>query len=145
MEFLPESVNGLPLHPLVVHAAVVLVPLAGVLALLMVIVPRFSVRFGPLVAILAWAALGASLVAKETGEMLAKDESVSALHVESGDLMPLFAGVQAILITVLWLGDRRSGRGLLGIVVALMTVVAVLATGYWIYRTGDSGAKSVWG
>ena len=77
--------------------------------------------------------------------MLAKDESVSALHVESGDLMPLFAGVQAILITVLWLGDRRSGRGLLGIVVALLTVVAVVATGYWIYRTGDSGAKSVWG
>jgi len=144
VEFLPESFNGLPLHPLVVHAAVVLVPLAGVLALLMVAVPRFSVRFGPLIVILGWAALGATLVAKETGEMLAKEEKVPVLHAESGDLMPLFAGVQALLITILWLADRRSGRGLLGILVALLTVVAVVATGYWVYRTGDSGAQAVW-
>jgi small neutral amino acid transporter SnatA (MarC family) len=144
VEFLPESFNGLPLHPLVVHAAVVLVPLAGVLALLMVAVPRFSVRFGPLIVILGWGALGATLVAKETGEMLAKQEKVPVLHAESGDLMPLFAGVQALLITILWLADRRSGRGLLGILVALLTVVAVVAAGYWVYRTGDSGAQAVW-
>ena len=35
----PETINGLPLHPLVVHAAVVLIPLSGALALLMVVLP----------------------------------------------------------------------------------------------------------
>ena len=72
MEFLPETINGLPLHPLVVHAAVVLIPLSGALALLMVVLPRFSIRFGPLVVVLAWGAVGAALVAKETGEILSE-------------------------------------------------------------------------
>lgn len=144
MELLPEQVNGLPLHPLVVHAAVVLIPLAGVLALLMVVVPRFSTRFGPLVAVLAWGAAGGAAVAKQSGEVLRADVDVSRLHAESGELMPYFALAQAVLITLLWLADRRGGRGILGMLVALLTVVAVVAAGYWTYRTGDAGARSVW-
>ncbi len=145
MEFLPEQINGLPLHPLVVHAAVVLIPLSGVLGLLMVFVPRFSTRFGPLVAILAWGGVGAAFIAKESGEILSEQiDKAPKLHVESGDLMPLFAIAQAVLILLLWLADRRGGRGILGLLVAMVTVVVVLATGYWTYRTGDSGAQSVW-
>ncbi len=146
VDFLPPDINGLPLHPLVVHAAVVLIPLTGVLALLMVIVPRFSYRFGPLVVVLAWVAVGSAWLGKETGEMLRrKVEDVSATHVEAGDLLPMFAGVQAVLVTLLWLADRRGGRGVLGVLVALATLVVVAAAGYWTYRTGDSGAQSVWG
>lgn len=145
MDLLPETLNGLPLHPLVVHAAVVLIPLAGVLALLMVLVPRFSIRFGPLIALLGWAAVGAALVAKETGEVLSELlNKTPRVHIESGDLLPYFAIAQAVLITLLWLADRRGGRGILGVLVALVTVVAVVATGYWTYRTGDSGAQLVW-
>ena len=51
----------------------------------------------------------------------------------------------AALVTLLWLSDRRGGRGILGILVAAVTVVAVLAAGYWVFRTGDSGAEAVWG
>ena len=146
VDFPPPDINGLPLHPLVVHAAVVLIPLTGVLALLMVLVPRFSYRFGPLVLVLGWIAAGAAFVSKETGEVLRRQvEDVSATHVESGDLLPMFAGVQAVLITLLWLADRRGGRGVLGILVALFTLLAVVAAGYWTYRTGESGAQSVWG
>lgn len=144
MDFLPEQVNGIPLHPLVVHAAVVLIPLAGILALLMVIAPRFSTRFGPLVAVLAWGGAGAAAVAKHSGAILRADVDVPRLHVESGELMPYFALTQAVLVTLLWLADRRRGRGVLGVLVALLTVVAVLAAGYWTYRTGDAGAGSVW-
>lgn len=144
MDFLPEQVNGIPLHPLVVHAAVVLIPLAGILALLMVIAPRFSTRFGPLVAVLAWGGAGAATVARQSGEMLRAEVDVARLHVESGELMPYFALTQAVLVTLLWLADRRRGRGVLGVLVALLTVVAVLAAGYWTYRTGDAGAGSVW-
>ncbi len=144
VDFLPSDINGLPLHPLVVHAAVVLIPLTGVLALFMVIVPRFSQRFGPLVLVLGWIAVGSALVSKESGEMLRQVEDVSATHVEAGDLLPVFAGVQAVLVSLLWLADRRGGRGVLGILVALLTLVVVVAAGYWTYRTGDSGAQSVW-
>lgn len=145
MEFLPDQINGLPLHPLVVHAAVVLIPLSGVLAVIMVLLPRFSDRFGPLVAVMAWVGLGAAAVAKETGEMLQRTEGgATRLHAESGDLMPAFAAAQAVLITALWLVDRR-GRGVFGLLVAGLTLLAAAATGYWAYRTGDSGAQSVWG
>lgn len=142
---LPEYVNGLPLHPLVVHAAVVLVPLVGLLGLLMVVAPRFSARFGPLIVVLAGLGLGAAVVAKESGERLqAAEESAPTLHVQSGDLFPMFAGAQAVLILLLWIADRRGGRGLFGVLVALLTVVAVLAAAYWTYRTGESGAQAVW-
>ena len=146
VDFLPPDINGLPLHPLVVHAAVVLIPLTGVLALLMVLVPRFSYRFGPLVLVLGWLAAGSAWLGKETGEILRqKVEDVSSAHVEAGDLLPMFAGVQAVLVTLLWLADRRGGRGVLGIMVALFTLLVVVAAGYWTYRTGETGAQNVWG
>ncbi|HNF06365.1 MAG TPA: hypothetical protein PL146_13345 [Mycobacterium sp.] len=146
MDFLPPDINGLPLHPLVVHAAVVLIPLTGLLALFMVLVPRFSYRFGPLVVVLGWLAAGSAWLGKETGEILRqKVEEVSSAHVEAGDLLPVFAGVQAVLVTLLWLADRRGGRGVLGIMVALFTLLVVVAAGYWTYRTGETGAQNVWG
>jgi uncharacterized membrane protein len=145
VEYLPGDLNGLPLHPLIVHAAVVLVPLAGLLGLMMVLVPRFSRRFAPLVAGIAWAGVAVAVVAKETGEILQRGEGgASRLHIDSGDLMPAFAAAQAVLITALWLVDRR-GRGVIGVLIAGLTLVAVAAAGYWVYRTGDSGAQSVWG
>lgn len=145
VDSLPETFNGLPLHPLVVHVAVVLVPLSGLLALLMVFIPRFSARFGPLIALIAWLGVGAGFVAKESGEMLQEaTQRAPALHVESGDLFPAFAIAQAVLILLLWVADRRGGRGLFGILIALLTLVAVAVTGYWTYRTGDSGAQAVW-
>ena len=70
---------------------------------------------------------------------------MSSAHVEAGDLLPVFAGVQAVLVTLLWLADRRGGRGVLGIMVALFTLLVVVAAGYWTYRTGETGAQNVWG
>jgi cytochrome b involved in lipid metabolism len=51
---------------------------------------------------------------------------------------------------VLWLIDRRAaGDGPAGsrgmrIAVAVVGVVVALANLFWVYRVGDSGAKSVW-
>jgi hypothetical protein len=85
-------------------------------------------------------------VAKESGEMLRRElGGVPRTHAEAGELMPYFAAGQAVLITLLWLADRRGGRGVFGVLIALLTLLAVVATGYWAYRTGDSGARSVWG
>lgn len=145
VDSLPETLNGLPLHPLVVHVAVVLVPLSGVLAVLMVLIPRFSARFGPLIALLAWLGVAAGAVAKESGEMLQEvTQRAPEVHVESGDLFPVFAIAQAVLISLLWFADRRGRRGIFGVLIALVTLVAVAAAGYWTYRTGDSGAQAVW-
>jgi len=61
------ELNGVPLHPLVVHAVVVLAPLAALTGLVYVVVPkwRWLLRW-PLV-VLAVAAAGASVLAAREG------------------------------------------------------------------------------
>ena len=44
-----DSVFGLPLHPLAVHAVVVLVPLAALGAVVMVVSRRLARRYGGLI------------------------------------------------------------------------------------------------
>ena len=51
----PETVFGLPVHPLVVHATVVLVPLTALVLLLAVLLPRFRAWAG-------WLPLGLAVV-----------------------------------------------------------------------------------
>src|SRR3954451_23967090 len=53
------EINGLPLHPLVVHAAVIFGPLAAVIALAYVGLPKYRDR-------LRWITLGAVLIATAT-------------------------------------------------------------------------------
>ena len=48
-----DLVNGIPLHPLVVHAVVVLLPLAVVGTIAIVLRPSWRVRYGPLVVLAA--------------------------------------------------------------------------------------------
>jgi hypothetical protein len=66
---MPKEINGLPLHPLVVHAVVVLVPLLALVAVLFLL-PRFrrSLRW-PMV-LLALVALVSTFVARESGKNL---------------------------------------------------------------------------
>ena len=62
-----DQFNGLPLHPLVVHAAVVFVPLLVVTAILYGVVPQLRSRIGWVAALLAVAAPTAALVAMLSG------------------------------------------------------------------------------
>ena len=66
------NIFGLPLHPLVVHAAVVLIPLASLGALIVVVSARARERFGWLTVAFAVAAAGAAITAKLSGEALAE-------------------------------------------------------------------------
>lgn len=141
-----DSVFGLPTHPLVVHAAVVLVPLAAIGAVIMAFAPRFSVRFGPTVVVIAAIGVIASIVSRQSGESLTLLRGVSADHQSSGSIMPLFAlGLLGVTLA-LWLLDRRGARRrtLSGQILAVVVVaVAVVATG-WTIRTGHTGAQMVW-
>lgn len=146
-----DVINGLPVHPLVVHAAVVLVPLTALGLLAMAIWPRFSGRYGWVVAVSGLLATGSSFAAKESGEVLEGRVGEPGFdHAELGDLMPIFAGVMLVAVIALWLIDRRAPadgpaprRGL-RIAVAVVGVLIALGNLFWVYRVGDSGAKSVW-
>ena len=66
------TVDGIPAHPLVVHAVVVLLPLAAVGTLLVVARPLWRRQLGVWVLLLALAGTAAVPVAQQTGAQLAE-------------------------------------------------------------------------
>jgi hypothetical protein len=156
------DVFGLPAHPLLVHAAVVLVPLAA-LALIGVGWNRAWRRpyYLP-ITLLAIAGAGATLLAKQTGESLAESVRQAGKrvgeHPEQGDTAFVFAALFAMACAALWLYDAYGEeiRARLGLSERLrlpvdenlalyLTAVpiAVLAI-VTIVVAGHSGATLVW-
>jgi cytochrome b involved in lipid metabolism len=143
-------IQGLPVHPLVVHAAVVFVPLAALGLILMAFSQRFAGRFGWVVALTALAGAGFSFVAKESGEQLERLVGEPGFdHAEYGDRMPVVAAVLFGVTVILWLVQRsRLKRGAKGgvlmFIVDVLAIAVAAASMYAMFLTGDSGAKSVW-
>ncbi len=146
-----DQVNGLPLHPLVVHAVVVLLPLAVLGTLAIAARPGWRRPYGPLVVGVALVATLLVPVATASGEALEQHVDKPEHHAALGDQLIWFAIPLLLAAAALvWL-DRRQGAGrsapgpsFLPVVVTAVAVVAALATGVQVYRVGDSGARAAW-
>lgn len=150
---MPDTVGGIPVHPLVVHAVVVLVPLAALGLIAIAIVPKWRSRFGILVVIASGLALGAVPLATQSGENLEEVVGESAAlerHAELGDAMlasaiPLFV----FSLGMWWLG-RRTEQGKetprwMSIAASVLAVLVGLGALVQVTLVGHSGAKAVWG
>jgi hypothetical protein len=140
---------GLPLHPLIVHSAVVLVPLVAIGALVMSYLPSFSRRHGKLILILAVIAQVSVLLAKMSGEAFAEilDKNVEK-HAELGEIAPLVTIPMVALIYLRWRMDRAgstTGSVVIRRLISVALVIASLANLVVIFLVGHSGASSVWG
>jgi uncharacterized membrane protein len=156
-----DTIAGLPIHPLIVHATVVLVPAAAVAVALAALWPRFRrwAGIGPL----ALAAVAAVLVpvSTESGESLEERVGESALlaqHVRLGDQLLPWVLLIAAVAGVMYLLDRRaagrapfSGRPegvpagrALAVAVAGLALVGSLGTTIQVVRIGHSGAEAAW-
>ncbi|MFR9775876.1 DUF2231 domain-containing protein [Micromonospora sp. MS34] len=157
---MPDNINGLPLHPLVVHAVVVLLPLAALGVVALAVRPSWRGRFGLPVVVIAALATAAVPLATESGESLEHRVGDPGRHAELGDQLIWFALPLLLAAVVLvWLHRRAaasgtegaseprrtSGQGAVGMVVAVLAVVVAAANLVQVYRVGDSGAKAVWG
>jgi len=143
------SVAGLPLHPLVIHASIVLIPLVAIGALVMSYLPSFSRRYGKLILIIAIVAQVSLFLAKVTGEafeeILDKD---MGKHAELGEIAPFVTVPMVALIYLRWRLDRSGatvGSAWLRRLTSLALIVASLASIAMIVLVGHSGAESVWG
>ena len=111
---MPESVLGLPLHPLVVHAVVVFVPLAALFVGLAAVLPRFRrwARWMPLafaagafVATPVAASSGESLQAKVMSENLTPSQiDVINQHVTLGNLLVPWSIALFVIAVLIWYG-----------------------------------------
>ena len=145
--------NGLPLHALVLHAAVVFAPLAALAGLAM-LVPRWrrAVRWPFLV--LSAIAVGSVYVARESGEALqiALGPQVAAspvgaliqthqdwaLRLQIAVLVLFVAAAIAVLLV------PRVQAGWVMPAVLAVVVVSAVTTAWFTYETGEAGAKAVW-
>ncbi|KQY55322.1 hypothetical protein ASD11_17410 [Aeromicrobium sp. Root495] len=142
-----DLIDGLPWHPLVVHAVVVLLPLAVLGTILIAVVPRWRRPYGPLVVAAAAVATALVPVATSSGEALEKHVGDPGEHAELGDQLIWFAVPLLVLTLALVVLERRSGAGARrGLVagVAVLAVIASLATAVQVYRVGESGARAAW-
>jgi hypothetical protein len=157
-----DLINGLPVHALVVHAVVVLLPLACLGTLAIAVKPAWRRRYGVLVVACAAAATVLIPVATSSGEALEHRVGNPGEHAELGDQLIWFA--IPLLVTcaaLVWLDRRARASGhdqadrvdtpadpkrrTLTMAVAVLAAVASLATSVQVYRVGDSGARAAWG
>lgn len=141
-----DTIAGLPLHVLVVHAVVVLLPLMALVTLYWAWRPQFPARAGWMVVAADALVAVLTLVAKESGESLQHrlGGAVAQEHAELGAVLPFMAF--ALLFAAALLAGVRSGpagmpRAVPGALVSVVVVVAVV----WTVRVGHSGAEAVWG
>lgn len=161
MGLLPSTIGGLPLHPLVVHATVVAVPLAAVTVLLAAVLPRFRRWAGWLPLLLAAGALVLTPVATSTGEDLERhlrslgiSSPLIERHAELGGQLVWFVVPLFVIALAAYVVHRRATReaedGQSGIprwaVLALTVLGVVVPVGVLVevVRIGHSGATAVW-
>jgi hypothetical protein len=139
-----DTIFGLPTHALVVHAAVVLLPLAALGAIIMGFSQRFSVRFGPVVVAVAAVGTVAAFASRISGEELAARVGNPEAHAQAGAVLPFIAVGFLAATVLLWLLDRRGRRDLGTQIVAVVVIVASLILVGWTIRTGHTGAEATW-
>jgi hypothetical protein len=152
-----DTFNGIPLHPLVVHAVVVLLPLAILGTIAIAVRPGWRVKYGPLVVGVTAVATALVPVATASGDSLEKRVGDPGSHAALGGQLIWFALPLLVLAVALVVLDGRSRRARtrgtdertsgshLVTGVALLAVVAALASGVQVFRVGDSGARAAWG
>ncbi|MBB2987546.1 cytochrome b5 domain-containing protein [Terracoccus luteus] len=168
-----SAIAGLPLHPLVVHLAVVVLPASALALVGLVLVPRWRARYATLTVAAALLGTAGAFAAKESGEALADRVGLPAEHAEWGDRLFLVAVVYAV-VTVVWFvlhrrqarqtvaadigrdsRDDRDGRATIpdrrarptGILSAVNAVAGILAVAVLALTVvvGHTGATAVWG
>jgi hypothetical protein len=145
-----DTIAGLPLHALVVHATVVLLPLMSLLTILVAVLPKWRKPGAGLAVLVADIAVyGLAFVTKESGERLqARLQQFSpsspelADHTRWGDLLPWFALGLAVAALLLYIGLRTRGAFL--VIAALLVLLAGGAATGWTALVGHTGAVAVW-
>jgi uncharacterized membrane protein len=152
------ELNGVPLHPLVVHAVVVLGPLAALTGIAYALVPRWRwlLRW-PLLVLAVLTALTAFMATLSGEDLLESRPELAPIveeHEERGELLRNVAlGYVPVSVLAAWalggVSALASGRGAREtrwqVPVAALLVVASVVLLVMLILAGDSGARAVWG
>lgn len=148
---MPSTILGLPAHPLIVHAVVVLVPLAVLAGIVVAVWPAARAKYLPLAFGVTTLALLSIPLATDAGEALEHQVARSPLveqHTHMADgLLPFVIVLWlalAVLVANKWLAPRFSWYRIVGVAAAVVVVLAAVGSGVQVARIGDSGARAAW-
>jgi hypothetical protein len=158
-----EEILGIPAHPLLVHAAVVFVPLAVAAAIAYALVPYVRRYTAWIVVALAVVAPLAATAAKLSGDafrarlirhgahdptFLGKIDAHSAF---GRSTLYWSLGLGVLMLLLVFLPTLRAGAAASAatsmaakVVLIVVTVAVAGITGYYVFRAGDAGAHIVW-
>jgi uncharacterized membrane protein len=150
-----SDLAGLPAHPLIVHAAVVLLPLAVLVTIVAVVLPTARRHYAPLALALAVVATIAVGLAQGSGEQLEDRVTETELveqHASRGEhVLPWAVAVTVVALTVTAaepLARRYPGARITRTTVTAALLVAAVVTGVgatWVVvDVGHSGAAATW-
>jgi hypothetical protein len=167
------TISGLPAHILLVHAVVVLVPLAALLIVLVTTWPAARARLTTATAIVSVVAAICVPLTTSAGEWLEHQLPRTALlrtHTALGDtLLPWAIGLALVAVAVLireWhaartanrvgalvAGDSRADSAAVGerwggrrvsVLLAVLAIVVAIGSVVSVYEIGESGARAAW-
>lgn len=148
MESLLYSIAGLPVHPLVVHFAIVILPIASLGLIALIYIPSLRKRYAFITTVGIVLGFLAAFIAKQSGEALSEKTYLPEDHSNYGSLL-VYAALALALLTVIWYrtyknassSTRLRKRGAaLNHLIALISIGVIALT----FLAGHSGAESVW-
>lgn len=139
-----DTITGLPVHVLVLHLVVVGLPAMAVVSIVVAIRKNLRERYSWWVAGANLVMYAITLVTKESGEALqeARGGQLAIEHGQLGSVLPWFALVLALASAAVAATSRNRALGPVSVV---FSILAAVAATYWTIRTGDAGARAVWG
>ena len=137
-----DTVLGLPIHALVVHGVVVLLPLMALVTAVVACVPRWRARAAWPVAVVNSGIVAMTFVARQSGVALQTrlGGQIAQEHAGLGRNLIWFALAVflASLVVALVRGSQRASVG------AVLAVAAGVFAVFWTIRVGHTGAGAVW-
>ena len=137
-----DTVFGLPVHALIVHGVVVLLPLMAIITAAVACIPRWRARAAWPVVVIDAGMVAMTFVARQSGEALQArlGGQIAQEHAAVGRNLIWFAFAM-FLVSVIVAVMRRSQRATVG---AALSVVAALFVIWWTVRVGHTGADALW-
>jgi cytochrome b involved in lipid metabolism len=133
---------GLPVHVLITHVVVVLLPISALALISLIFLPRLRKNYSLLTLIGLGVSAVAAFIAKESGEALSYRVGTPAAHTEWGEKAFLIA-VLLFISALVWqfLLTRKNN---FAFVVGYISVILAIAALVISYLAGHSGAKASW-
>jgi cytochrome b involved in lipid metabolism len=140
-----DTIGDLPLHPLTVHAASVLIPLSAIALVLLVFVPKWRKAYFPLTLGALAVSVGLAFAAKQSGEALAARVGNPGEHQALGDLLfPASIGLFFLGLAFYFFTKTEKPKWTLQLAGGLSTA-AVVGVVVLSVLVGHSGAQATWG